>query len=293
MLIAYENKRFNTASQLIIAKANEIISEYDKQGFTLTLRQLYYQFVARDIIENTMKSYKRLGSIINDARMAGHISWYAIEDRTRNLMSTPSWPTPADIMESVIYQYKEDTWDSQPYRPEVWIEKEALVGVISRVCREYRVPYFACRGYNSQSEQWGAGRRMLNHLENGQTPIVFHLGDHDPSGIDMTRDNLDRLAIFAEQGVEIRRLALNWDQVQKYNPPPNPAKSTDSRYDGYVQEFGEESWELDSLEPRLIVQLVADAILSVREDDPWEKAILKEEEGREKLRDAQWRMKND
>ncbi len=235
MYIAYANTRFSKNSQLIIEQANQIIDEYQEQGFTLTLRQLYYQFVSRDIIPNTMQSYKRLGSIINDARMAGLVSWEAIEDRTRNLEALPSWNSPRGIMAAVVDQYRIDKWEKQPYRPEVWIEKEALVGVIAGVCNELQVPYFACRGYNSQSEQWLAGRRLMRHQEQGQTPIVFHFGDHDPSGIDMTRDNVDRLEMFAEAPVKVERLALNFDQIRKHRPPPNPAKMTDSRFVGYVK----------------------------------------------------------
>ena len=283
MHIAYEERKFSNSSLLIISQADDIIKEYEAQGFTLTLRQLYYQFVARDLIPNTVQSYKRVGSIINDARMAGMISWEAIEDRTRNLKSLSTWVSPSNIIRSAAYWYRIDKWQYQTYRPEVWIEKEALVGVIAGVCEELQVPYFACRGYNSQSEQWAAGRRMLDYSNGDQTPIIFHFGDHDPSGIDMTRDNTDRLEIFAEQPIIVERLALNSDQVRKYNPPPNPAKATDSRYESYRDIYGEMSWELDALEPRVIVDLVRKAILGVRSETAWTEAIREEEKGRKEL----------
>ena len=286
MYIAYANTRFSKNSQLIIEQANQIIDEYQEQGFTLTLRQLYYQFVSRDIIPNTMQSYKRLGSIINDARMAGLVSWEAIEDRTRNLEALPSWNSPRGIMAAVVDQYRIDKWEKQPYRPEVWIEKEALVGVIAGVCNELQVPYFACRGYNSQSEQWLAGRRLMRHQEHGQTPIIFHLGDHDPSGIDTTRDNVDRLEMFAEAPVKVERLALNIDQIRKHRPPPNPAKMTDSRFVGYVKIHGKQSWELDALEPQMIADLVRSSIRGIIDDTEWASAVDREEQGRDALRTA-------
>lgn len=290
MFQCYDRKNFSKNSLLIIQQANEIIEEYQDQGFTLTLRQLYYQFVARDIIPNTIQSYKRLGSIVNDARMAGEISWGAIEDRTRNLRSLPYWDGPRDIMDAVVNQYRIDKWDSQRYRPEVWIEKDALVGVIAGVCEECQVSYFACRGYNSQSEQWAAGQRFKNYLRRGQLPIVFHLGDHDPSGIDMTRDNEERLTLFAENPIKVDRLALNWDQVKAYSPPPNPAKTTDSRYAGYIRNYGKDSWELDALEPQVIADLVRKAIESVRDNKAWMLAIKKEDEGKTALRKAMTSM---
>lgn len=286
MRIVYEEKKFSKSSMQIIDAANAIIEEYQAQGYMLTLRQLYYQFVSRDLVPNTMQSYKRIGSIVNDGRMAGEIDWDAIEDRTRNVRKPSTWDSPSSIMRAVVSQFAIDRWDMQTYRPEVWIEKDALVGVISDVCEEFQVPYFACRGYNSQSEQWAAGQRFENYIDRGQVPIVLHLGDHDPSGIDMTRDNESRLSLFAGTEVEVRRLALNWDQVQHYNPPPNPAKLTDSRADGYIKNFGGDSWELDALEPSVISELVRDAIKDLLIPEQWDKALEKETAGQQELRSA-------
>jgi len=269
--IEYVAKKFSRGSIEIIEKANEIIDEYQAQGFSLTLRQLYYQFVARGLIANKQTEYKRLGSIVNDARLAGLIDWNAIEDRTRNVQANSHWDSPADILESVRQSYRIDLWVGQKYRPEVWIEKEALIGVIEGICRQFDVPFFACRGYTSQSEQWRAGMRADRHFEEDQQPIVLHFGDHDPSGIDMTRDNADRLDIFAPfAGIEVRRLALNMDQVTTYSPPPNPAKMTDSRFEGYVDKYGDESWELDALEPQVIADLIETEIRGLIDFDLWE-----------------------
>ena len=191
------NKRFSAASQGIIQQANDIIAEYHRQGFTLTLRQLYYQFVARALIPNNMRSYKRLGTIVSDGRLAGEIDWDAIEDRTRNLQRQPHWDSPASIIRAAAESYAIDMWENQPARVEVWIEKEALIGIVERVCKRYDVPYFACRGYVSQSEQYMAGQRFADHVDSSQYVVILHFGDHDPSGIDMTRDNDDSLGMFS------------------------------------------------------------------------------------------------
>ena len=276
-------KNFHIGSRLLIRQANEILEEYRSMGFTLTLRQLYYQFVARDIIPNKQTEYKRLGSVINDARLAGIIDWSMIEDRTRNLRPIASWGSPRDILQVVSEQYKEDLWATQEYRPEVWIEKDALVGVIEPVCRRWRLPHFACRGYSSQSEQYAAGKRLQHMIEGGVTPIILHLGDHDPSGIDMTRDNQDRLTQFAWDKVEVRRLALNFDQIQQYRPPPNPAKETDSRSRGYKKLFGDSSWELDALSPQVIDKLISDEIDKIVCHQKWQEAELQERNNRQQL----------
>lgn len=122
--IKYVARNFSAASKDLIDKANIIIAEYEGQGFKLTLRQLYYQYVSRDFIPNTMKSYKNLGSVINDARLAGLIDWNAIEDRTRQVVTVNHWDNPSDIVSACASQFRIDKWEGQKFRPEVWIEKE-------------------------------------------------------------------------------------------------------------------------------------------------------------------------
>jgi hypothetical protein len=230
--------------------------------------------VAADLIANKQTEYKRLGSIINDARLAGLIDWNAIEDRGRNLIKPSTWSDPGEIIRAVARSYATDLWATQDYRVEVWVEKEALIGVISRAADLYQVPSFACKGYTSQSEMWRAGRRFKRYRANGQLPVVIHLGDHDPSGIDMSRDIKERLGMFAEENVIVRRIALNIDQVQQYNPPPNPAKLTDTRAGNYVKRFGSESWELDALEPQVLNDIIVDEINVFRDAEKYEALLF-------------------
>lgn len=283
--ICYVRRTFTSASQALIDQANEIVDDYAAQGFDLTLRQLYYQFVSRGLIANKMSEYKRLGSVVNDARLAGLIDWNRIEDRTRNLERQAAWDDPADAVSAIAGQYHIDRWKDQPYRPEVWIEKDALTGVIDGVCTELDVPYLSCRGYTSQSEMWRGAMRLKHWKRTGQIPFIIHLGDHDPSGKDMSRDIRERLELFMG-GVEFTRIALNMDQVEQYEPPPNPAKITDSRADAYIAEFGTESWELDALEPTVIATLIRDAISGVRDEEKWEAKIEEEERGQELLQET-------
>lgn len=283
--IAYIDKTFRASSLATIATANSIIEEYAAQGYDLTLRQLYYQMVARGYIENSERSYKNFGNVIDDGRLAGLIDWDRIIDRTRNLRENGHFANPAAIMRAAVQSYQNDKWARQPYRVEVWIEKDALVGVIDGVCSDLDVPYFACRGYTSQSEMWAAARRLMHWRDRGQTPVILHLGDHDPSGIDMTRDITDRLELFSG-GMQVERLALNWDQVEEHNPPPNPAKLTDTRADAYVARFGLESWELDALDPATIGGLIEDAVFRFRDDDLWNEALEEEQAGLRQLEQA-------
>jgi hypothetical protein len=286
--ITYETKRFSKETQRIIGQAEVIISGYQRQGFKLTLRQLYYQFVSRSLIPNTEQSYKKIGNIISDARRAGLIDWEAIEDRTRYLRQLSNWDKPQDIISSARDSYHRDLWANQDKRIEVWIEKDALVGVIEGICQKNDVPFFSCRGYVSDSEMWGGGIRIFHHHnERQQKVIILHLGDHDPSGIDMTRDIEDRLRLFSgwpsSDNPEIRRIALTMEQIDELNPPPNPAKITDSRYNGYVSKYGEESWELDALEPQYISNLIETQILAERNDELWNQLVDEQEKERKQI----------
>jgi hypothetical protein len=266
--LKYVSKKFRSDSLVRIDKANEIIDEYMNAGYQLTLRQLYYQFVSRDLIANSQKEYKRLGSLINDARLAGRIDWHAIEDRTRNLQSLAHWDSPSEIVDAIADQYRTDRWQNQQFYVEVWIEKEALAGVFERVCSELDVPFFSCRGYTSQSEMWSAAQRLRKRSRSGKEIVILHFGDHDPSGIDMTRDIRERLQMFGCM-LDLQRLALNMDQVDEYEPPPNPAKTTDSRFAGYIAEYGDESWELDALEPSVLADLVRDQVNELLDHLQW------------------------
>lgn len=284
--IAYIEKRFEAASLKRISQADDIIEEYKGKGFQLTLRQLYYQFVARGLIPNSMRSYKNLGNVLNDGRMAGALDWESIEDRTRNLQSLTHWESPDHIIGAVARQFRLDKWENQPYRVEVWVEKDALAGVVEPACQDLDVPFFPCRGYTSQSEQWRAGMRFKGYAEKGQQILVIHMGDHDPSGIDMTRDNADRLRLFMGRlggELEFRRVALNMSQVERYDPPPNPAKLTDSRIESYVALHGDESWELDALSPEVIDEIIRENVLGVRDDVIWDNDAEAERVHRENL----------
>lgn len=283
MKYRYQAKRFNRDSLEVIHWANSIITEYAEAGYRLTLRQLYYQFVSRDLLPNTQQSYKRLGGIISDGRLAGLIDWEAIEDRTRNLSTNSHWEDPSSIVSACAEQFQLNKWEGQPNRVEVWVEKEALAGVLSVACSELDVPFFACKGYTSQSEMYRAGRRLAGYRASGAKPVVIHLGDHDPSGIDMTRDVRERLELLSEGPVKVVRIALNLDQVQQYNPPPNPAKLTDTRAGDYVAKFGRQSWELDALPPRVLVELVSSTVLNYRREDLWLYHVQQENEHRRQL----------
>ncbi len=292
---SFVKKRFSNGTYEVIHQANSIIEEYAAKGYTLTVRQLYYQFVARDFIPNSMRSYKRIASIISDARLSGLLDWAAIEDRTRFVRNHSFWRSPAAIIDSSVACYDIDMWADQDFRPEVWVEKDALIGVVERACNLWQIPYFACKGYNSQSEAYDAGKRIARHDASGHRPVILHLGDHDPSGIDMTRDNKERISMFSglrTHDFDFKRIALNYDQIEQYNPPPNPTKLTDSRARGYINEFGNSSWELDALAPEVIEELISTEVQSFLDKGLWEEANTRKEAGKDQLREVVAQLEN-
>lgn len=285
MLETFVPKRFSPAHQTIIDQADAICAEYQQQGLTVTLRQVYYQFVARGLIPNKQTEYKRLGGILNDARMAGALDWDYMEDRGRNVRGGfGGYRDPGHYLGTVANGYVEPLWDGQHYRPEVWVEKEALISIVEQGAAPYRVPTFACKGYVSQSEMYAAAHRMRRRSRDGLTPVVIHLGDHDPSGVDMTRDIRDRLTLMAGQPVEVVRVALTMEQIEEQQPPPNPAKLTDSRSTDYIDRWGDESWELDALDPTYLRDLITDTLTDYVDRDAYDAAQEAEEANEDRIR---------
>ncbi len=309
----YVPKKFNEQHAWIIQWADRILTEMMEDGYVLTLRQLYYQFVARALIPeswadeeynaarglppgtvNTDRSYKRLGGIITKARRAGLLDWDTMEDRTRNRSYQSAWTDPHGILETAYKMYHVDLWEGQEQRVEVWIEKDALVGVIHNVCRENDTPYFSCRGYTSDTEMRSAAERFIENFEvHGQETVILHLGDHDPSGIDMSRDICDRLRMFMEYHADhltVKRIALTMDQIRQFNPPPNPAKLSDARANKYIARYGSSSWELDALDPHYMSQLIQDAVDEEKDATTWLARCSEQEEQREQLKmlHAKW-----
>jgi hypothetical protein len=279
---AFDDYRPHRSTLDLIEKANRIINEYVPLGLRLTVRQLFYQFVARTLIENTQREYKRLADHISNAHDGGKIDWDAIEDRTRHVNFMYGWRDPADRIRSVARSYREDLWLKQRHHVEVWIEKEALVGVIEAICEELRVPDCAHRGSASSSFVYAAGKRLAGISRLGRKPVVLHLADHDPTGIHITRDLRERLSVCARMPIEVHRIGLTLTQARPL--PPNTATDEDTRKPEYVREFGfEDCWELDALPPDVLVNLIRTNVEQLIDADAWNAALRREARNRKLL----------
>ncbi len=270
---------------------NEIIAEYQAQGLKLTLRQLYYQFVSRDLLDNTVRAYKNLGTLVSKARVAGMMDWEAIEDRGRR----PDVPLEFDDldhrMESAMWNYRLDRWEGQPTYCELWVEKAALAGVLEPLAREFHVTLMVNKGYSSQSAMYESAQRIQARSEGtySDRPVhVLYLGDHDPSGQDMVRDIQTRLDKYTrdELDIDVETVALTTAQVHLHSPPPNPTKLTDSRAKGYIEEHGHECWEVDALDPATLQGLIRGRFEALVDRGVMADVVSREEEDKQRLREA-------
>lgn len=278
----------STRSSHLLVIIDDIITDYQSQGYTLTLRQLYYQLVSRDLIPNTVQQYNSIGNLVSNGRMAGLIDWSAIEDRGRYTQSNNHWSSPSQILRAAAAEFYKDKWADMYRHVEVWSEKDAVTGIVKPICESLDVSYMANKGYSSQTALYNAADRFKGKIDEkiNREVTVLYVGDHDPSGMDMVRDISERLELFMEDYacyLTVERIALNMDQVNLYNPPENPAKTTDSRYASYRAEYGESSWELDALDPKVLSSIVNDAILEHIDLDEFNRVTHEDKEGKKLL----------
>ncbi len=288
MKIYYRNAKLSAANKVRLDDINLIVVEYQNQGYKLTLRQLYYQLVSRDIIPNVLAEYAKLSKLLKEGRMAGIVDWSAIEDRLRVPYYKPEFESPKALMDAAIRQYERPRQEGQPVYMEVWVEKDALSGVLRRITDEYHIPILVNRGYSSVSAIHDAYQRF----EKDVPTKVLYLGDFDPSGLDMIRDITDRITEFfmGQSGLgesfdfEVIPVALIREQIEKYQPPPNPAKATDPRARGFIDDHGDTSWEVDALRPEVLNEILERAILEYLDPDIYQAQVDQEWEDIKKLK---------
>jgi hypothetical protein len=254
--IQYERINIQRKGLALIEQINAIISDYEEAGYTLTLRQVYYQLVSRNLIPNTEGSYKNIGNLIGSGRLAGLIDWNSIEDRTRKHRTLSHWNTPAEIVQGAANQYHRDLWEGQKKYVETWVEKDALIGIVEQAAFRLDCPCFPCRGYASHSALWAAALRFKE--KEGRKCVIIYLGDHDPSGLNMPNDIKKKMALFGAT-VDVQRITLPMQQIQEYDPPPNTAKESDTRAAAYIAKYGSHAWELDALKPEVLDALITAA----------------------------------
>ncbi len=245
----------------VVEAALDVFKQYDT---ALTLRQLYYRLVSRHLFENTVNNYKRLSRIMVRAREEGDVPVNCLEDRSRRILGRgdTGYTSARDFLRRRISGLKESykefrmpMWDDQPFYLLISLEKDALSRLVSDEATKYYIRTFPTRGYPSFSYV----RRMASYIRNrlkGKPTVVLYFGDFDPSGVDIERDLSERLEKYGAGDFRVRRIALTRDQILQYSLPPMPVKKSDARTPSFIANFGEETVELDALDPNTLKLLV-------------------------------------
>ena len=228
----------------LIEAAEAILAE----GRPMTVRQVFYQLVSRQVIKNNRGQYQAVSNALADARREGIIPWDWIEDRLRRPRQVSMWTGLSAFAETCRRSYRLDVWPSQPRYLEIWLEKDALSGIFEDVLNPYGVTLNVGRGYDGWSSIHNAAVRFMDRAED---VTVLYFGDFDPSGEDMVRSLAERLE---DQGArpEIIKSALTRDDIRRYDLPPDFTKKTDTRSAAFVAKHGDISVELDALPPDVL-----------------------------------------
>ena len=293
----FRTKKISSQRLALLEQAQTIIDHYQTLEIKMTLRQLHYQLVKGNIIENTVREYKKLGELLIDARYNGLVDWDAIEDRLRVPTMHSAWDNIDDLVKSAIYSYRLPRWRGQRHYLELFSEKDALSSVLAPIADKWHIHFCVNRGYSSATAMYDLSKRIAGQLELGRMVKILYLGDHDPSGLDMIRDIHTRITEFLKprdtlsaikglfQKLEVVHIALTMPQIKKYNPPPNPARITDPRAKAYIAQFGNVSWEVDALKPEVMMAIVDKAIEQYVDTNLMDAIKLKEDREKKALRE--------
>ncbi len=220
----------------------------------ITVRQGFYQLVSRGVIDKTESEYKTIVRLLTQLRRDGQIPFEWIADTTRWMRKPRTHSNMAHLLEESIQMFRRSIWEAQDVYVEIWMEKEALAGVLYEETERWDVPLMVTRGYSSISFLHSAAQT----IESVDKPAyLYYLGDFDPSGLDIARkveDGIRELAPLAD--VTFERVAVTPAQINAWDLPTRPTKKTDTR----SRNFEGESVELDAIPPSQLRALVAACI---------------------------------
>lgn len=286
-----ETYTFDSKIDMLIHVSEYMLSNSDHK---MTLRQLYYRLVGVDIIRNKQSEYQYLSKAVTRGRKQGDIPWDALEDRTREPSNgeheRTSWNTQVSkaVHDAMVLPdtYKRPRWENQPVYLEVWVEKEALSTIVSDVCDQLCVTSFACRGYPSVTSLKNAAERFEKAQERGHDELIIkYLGDFDPTGQDIPRNIREELQGTFDIDVKLERIALNKEQIDNFQLPPEPAKKTDARYEQFKENHGDIAVEVDALPPESFKQIIIDEVNKEFDQDIYQQTLQEEQKDKRMIED--------
>lgn len=248
-----------TLRAAILAVADEIREER-----SITLRQLYYALTVRAVLAKTKADYKRLAQITSEMRRSGLMPYTWLEDGTRVTYIPPIHESAKAALEKLANTYHESPWAEAECAPEIWLEKDALAGVVFDVTCDYCVPLRVQKGYASLSALYKAARDIVTRMKRGINTQVYYLRDLDPSGADAARAaevTVNEMIVgMVGEGAYLPNfqiLGVTPEQVKKWKLPTRPNNDADSRSGSFEHAT---SVELDAIPPKRLRKLVADTI---------------------------------
>lgn len=245
----------------------------------ITLRGLFYRAVSAGMFPGTdEKFYNKVGRLVTRLRRSRLIPYSWIVDSLRSTMKPSSWTGLSDFGDTVAGAYRKDFWHHLDDYVHVFVEKDAIAGVISSVTEEYDVALSPVRGYCSESFAYQLGKQF----QSIEKPIhCYYLGDYDPSGFDIERDLQKKLSELSEREIEWRRLAINASDFDRHNLVRLAAKKKDRRYQKFVKEHGPDCAEVDALDPKELRRRVRNSIEQWIPTEEWNKLKQVEDVERE------------
>lgn len=238
-----------------ISSIKDAITEILSQDNPQTVRQVFYALTVRGVIRKAEIEYQRtVVRLLTEMRETGEIPFEWIADNTRWMRKPTTFIGLEACLENTAECYRRNLWAHMPVYVEVWCEKDALAGVLMRETEIYDVPLMVAKGYSSISFLHSAADAIAAR---GKPAHIYHFGDLDPSGVDAARDidvKLRRYAPGAE--IHFERPAVTREQVDRWNLPTRPTKTTDTR----AKKFVGTSVELDAIPAQQLRGLVRECI---------------------------------
>lgn len=277
----FKERRFTRKNLEKLKFCNQIIEEF--AGRPITLRQLFYRLVTRNLIKNADNEYRKLSDLVGNAREAGKIDWDIIEDRVRLRHRHSEFESVSDLVKCAARSFRLPRWRDQNFYIEVHTEKDAMASILLPIADKWHVHFIVNRGNGSKTFLYDTARRFISAQDEGRQGVLFYLGDHDPSGLMMIDSIKERLERYGAENVGFRYLALTIEQVREMNLPNNTAKGKDPRTPGYIEKFGPYCWEIDALPPDYVSAILDKEIAALVDKRKMKRMIDRENRDRKKF----------
>lgn len=268
--------RGKASKSLILIEASIRIA---REIHPCSIRAVCYRLFTEKLIPDmSKKTTDKVGTQLVDARESGQLPWEWIVDETREAETVASWDSPETIIGAAVRQYRKDYWAMQPRRVEVWSEKGTIRGTVAPILQKYGVTFRVLHGYGSATSIHSIAEETV---ASDKPMTVFYIGDHDPSGRQMSDIDIPgRLARYGGRATIIR-LALDDRDIQADSTLPwfpVADKASDSRYKWFVKQHGQRCWEVDALPPPDLRDRLDAAIESTLDVDAWNHAVFIEQQ---------------